>query len=78
VEAVPVVLTNKENDHAAAPQYPAATRHQWPGHHGGPLFGRNYLLFPTHKFRCYFCKIPLLFHCSEKPLFGRKSLKLQA
>jgi hypothetical protein len=42
------------------------------------LFGRNYLLFPTRKFRCYFEKIPLLFHCSEKPRFGRKPLKLLA
>jgi hypothetical protein len=27
------------------------------------LFGGNYQLFPTHNFRCYFEKIPLLFHC---------------
>jgi hypothetical protein len=27
------------------------------------LLGRNYALFPTRQFRCYFCKIPLLFHC---------------
>jgi hypothetical protein len=42
------------------------------------LFGRNYQLFPTGQFRCYFEKIPLLFHCSEKRLFGRKPLKLLA
>jgi hypothetical protein len=38
------------------------------------LFGRNYLLFPTRKFRCYFEK----FHCSQKQRFGSKPLKLLA
>jgi hypothetical protein len=37
------------------------------------LFGRNYQLFPTGKFRCYFEKIPLLFRCSGKP-----AVRLQA
>jgi hypothetical protein len=45
---------------------------------GGPaprhlLLGGINLLFPTRQFRCYFEKIPLLFHCSEKRAFRAAS-----